>query len=682
MHMSWIDWVIVALAIAGLRYASMNTRKHMQSVTDFLSANRSAGRYLLTLATGMAGFGAITLIGQFEMYYTAGFVPAWWALMSIPAGIIALLTGWVYYRFRETKAMTMAQFFEMRYSRNFRVFAGVVAYACGVLNYAIFPAVTARFIVYFCGLPVTFSIPGIPFEIPTIAPIMIADIGLALMFVMLGGQIAVMVTDCIQGMLCLLLFVVLSATVLYMLGWDQITAALSTAPKNASMINPYMTSQVRDFNFWYFAIGIFGAFYTTLAWQGTQGFNCSARSPHEQKMGGVIGVWRHLSMVLVTVLLAIAAYCVMNLPEFSAQARSVMATLNTIENPAVRGQMQTPVALAYFLPIGIKGLMVTMVILLSCTTHDSYLHSWGSIFVQDVVMPLSKRTLSPEQHIKWLRLSVFGVAVFAFFFSLFYPMGQQILMFFAITGTIWLGGSGAVIIGGLYWRRGTTPAAYCALITGAVLGVSGLIIPQLYLKKFGTDFPINGQVLYFIAMLAAIAIYITISLITSKNKPHFNITRMLHRDEEGAVKTAPKESIWLKMVGITKEFSFTDKVLAIALLAWNAGWFAFFLVVTLISLATGIGNEWWAKFWKVYVYMYLFISIPVFFWFTIGGIKDIKHLFRTLETLERDHTDDGRVIAEPIARATLPGHPCDDKLMHEPAPGSLAESAVDSKQLK
>lgn len=672
MHMSWIDWIIVAAAIAGLRWMSLSTRKHMRGVTDFLSANRSAGRYLLTLATGMAGFGAITLIGQFEMHYTAGFVPAWWSMMSIPVGVITLLTGWVYYRYRETRALTMAQFFEMRYSKRFRVFAGILAYACGVLNYAIFPAVTARFIVYFCGLPASFSLPGIPFAIPTIAPIMVVDIGLALMFVMLGGQISVMVTDCIQGMVCLVLFLVLSVTVLYLLGWDQIVQALSSAPQNASLINPYKTSQVKDFNIWYFLIGVFGAFYTAYAWQGSQGFNCSARNPHEQKMGGVIGVWRGLSQSMMTMLLAVAAYCVMHLPAFSSQAGLVNTTLETIGNPAVRGQMLTPVALAHFLPVGIKGLMVTVVLFLSCTTHDTYLHSWGSIFIQDVAIPLRKKTFSPEQHIRWLRASILGVAIFAFFFSLFYPMGQQILMFFAITGTIWLGGSGAVIIGGLYWRRGTTPAAYCALIMGAVLGVTGLILPQIYLKKVGTEFPINGQVLYFIGMLSASAIYIVVSLITSRNRKPFDITAMLHRDQRVGARPEAKENRWLQVVGITKEFSFTDKILAVALVAWNAGWFVFFLIVTAISLAVGLGNGWWANFWRFYVYLSLAISVPVFFWFTIGGIKDIKALFRTLETLERDPTDDGRVIHEPAVREL----PTEDGLL----PDVLSEPFTETEQ--
>lgn len=52
----------------------------------------------------------------------------------------------------------MAQFFEIRYSRGFRIFAGFLAFVSGVVNYALFPAVGSRFMIYYCGFPDYFSI--------------------------------------------------------------------------------------------------------------------------------------------------------------------------------------------------------------------------------------------------------------------------------------------------------------------------------------------------------------------------------------------------------------------------------------------------------------------------------------------------------------------------------------------
>ena len=52
----------------------------MKSVTDFLSAGRTAGRYLISVSSGVAGLGAISVVMFLEMGYIAGFSLAWWGL--------------------------------------------------------------------------------------------------------------------------------------------------------------------------------------------------------------------------------------------------------------------------------------------------------------------------------------------------------------------------------------------------------------------------------------------------------------------------------------------------------------------------------------------------------------------------------------------------------------------------
>ncbi|MHB1462214.1 MAG: sodium:solute symporter family protein [Armatimonadota bacterium] len=645
MNLSWIDWTILIVAVVALRAVSLSTKHYMKGVADFLSANRLAGRYLLTIASQMGNTGAITFIAIFEMTYKVGLAPGFWNGMMIPVSVIILLTGWVFYRFRETRALTMAQFFEMRYNRKFRIFAGSLCWTSGVINFGIFPAVAAHFFIYYCGIPETYHLFSLPWAFSSFATVMIIDLGLALTFVTMGGQISVMVTECVQGMVSLVAFCIVIVAVLAQVSWPQMVHAMTlNIPVDKSMINPFHTTGVDDFNFWYQAIALIGAFYGYMAWQGGQGFFSSAKTPHEGKMGGIIGLWRQMPQALCITLLALAAIAIMKLPEFTDKAQWVNAHLANISNESVRNEMRVPLAAVTILPVGVKGLLAMIFLFFSFTCHDTYMHSWGSIFVQDVYLPIRNKEISPEDHIKVLRRSIFFVAAFAFLFSLLYRPTEAIYFFFAITGTLWLGGSGAVIIGGLYWKKGTTQGAFAGLISGAIIGVIGLVIPKVW-----AHFPINGQWLYFIAMCSSALLYVVVSLMTCKKD--YNLQELLHRGKytiaSDDVFSDTKVSAWQKVVGITDEFSKSDRVLALALIGWNAINFLWFVVFSIINLSTaktgGISNYWWA--WSHYVPMFIsfVLAIPITIWFTIGGIIDIKALLQHLNTATRDASDDGTV---------------------------------------
>jgi Na+/proline symporter len=180
-------------------------------------------------------------------------------------------------------------------------------------------------------------------------------------------------------------------------------------------------------------------------------------------------------------LLAICAFTYMTHPDFSGGAAQVNAQLLTIDGgPQIQSQMRVPVALAHLLPTGIKGVFAAIIFFAMVACDGSYMHSWGGIFIQDVIVPLRKKPFTPKQHIRLLRWSITGVAIFAFLFSLLYTQTDYILMFFAITGAIFLGGSGCAILGGLYWKKGTTAGAWAGMITGSTLAVGGLVIQQVW----------------------------------------------------------------------------------------------------------------------------------------------------------------------------------------------------------
>jgi SSS family solute:Na+ symporter len=643
--MSIWDWIIV-IGLAGIMLSLTNaTRKYVRGVSDFLAANRLAGRYMLTIGGQASGTGVIAIVGLYEAGYIAGFTSIWWGLLGLPVGVILALTGFVYYRYRETRALTLAQFFETRYSTNFRKFAGIVCFLTGLINFGVFPAVAARFYVNFLGLSETFPIPGTSIEVSTFATLMALDLGVALLMVIFGGQISIMLSDCFSGIVSLLGFVAITAFALWLVGWQNIMEATRLAPENASMVHPMKGGEIKDFNVWFYLIGILNFILVRAAWQGSQGYNASAKSPHEQKMGVIIGGWRWDVQTWMGIVIAVATFALLNLPEFSQTSSVVQARLDAIGNETIQNQMRVPITLSEILPIGLKGLFLAVMIFCSIGTHNTYMHSWGSIFIQDVWIPFRKKIYTPGEHIRLLRVAVTGVALYAFTFGLFHTPNTPIFMFWAITGTIWLPGAGAAVIGGLYWKKGTTTACYLAILFGAFVGFFGLIYPPIYITQFGQDFPLNNQYLYFIAIVGAALIYIFVSLLTYKGVP-FNLEKMLHRGKWSiASDHEPVETnvhFLQKFFGINRDFSLADRVLAVALVCWNAFWIVLFTTVTLVNVASPLTVSWWESYWKVYIFFYLGFNALIAIWFTIGGSLDIRGLFAALKTAERREDDDGR----------------------------------------
>src|SRR5688572_2951970 len=142
------------------------------------------------------------------------------------------------------------------------------------------------------------------------------------------------------------------------------------------------------------------------------------------------------------------------------------------QTPALQNQLRTPTALGLMLPPVIRGMFAAIMLFALISTDCTMMHSWGTIFVQDIVVPLRKRPMETRQHVNLLRAAVVGVAVFAFAFSALLPQTTYINMFLAITAAI-TAGLGACIMGGFYWKKGTPAAAWAAMIGGALVAVVG-----------------------------------------------------------------------------------------------------------------------------------------------------------------------------------------------------------------
>lgn len=683
MNLSLPDWLVILIPLAFIALIVVKTRKYTRSVAAFMSADRVAGRYLVATATGEAGYGAVWVVAYFEQFYVGGFTQPWWLLANNAVWLFILLSGFVIYRYRESRVMTMAQFFEVRYSKKFRLFAGGLAFVSGLLTYGIYPAVGARFFVYFCGFPETVHLGS--HAVPTYALVMVLLLLPGMLITCIGGQLTLMIVTCLEGIASLIFFMVIAATLIYLFSWNDVSSAMLAVPPGHSLFNPFNASATQDFNMWFILIAIFANAYGWQSNQAGHGFRSAAINAHEQKMGAILGPWRNEVRTLLLIILSISAYCFLHHPKFSAGATSVQEVIDRIANPALQGQMRIPTALGLMLPVAVKGMFAAVMLFTLISTDATMMHSWGTIFVQDLIVPLRKRPMTTRNHLLVLRLAVIAVAVFAFLFSLLFKQTDYILMFIAFAGAVF-SGAGAAIIGGFYWKKGTVAGAWGAMIGGAAVSLGGMLLQQNWkaavypwlsqsnpgvlsgMKVLIEDvlsrhvvglnwtvgpekFPLSGQWVWFFSIVTAIVLYVTLSLLTCRGD--FNLDRMLHRGKwavAGEQHVAPVERkrrfSWKLLLGITPEFTKGDMAISISLFVYRFSWFLVFAGITAWNLVHPWSDASWASFFHyTYIVLPFALGTVITVWFTWGSLKDVVELFRRLKTVTENPLDDGTVAA-------------------------------------
>ncbi len=422
-----------------------------------------------------------------------------------------------------------------------------------------------------------------------------------------------------------------------------------------SMRNPFDSAGTKDFNWSFFLIQALVIFWTYKAWQGTQGYYSAAINAHEARMGGVVGNMRILVQNMMLLLVPIAAYAILFDKTDNTVAVEVTERMAALPSITMQNQLRTTFILTKMLPVGLIGAFAAVMMAAFIGTNGTYMHSWGSIFVQDIYMPLrrQKKTLSLIEHFKVLKWAIAGVGIFAFFYSLFFEQSESILMYFALTGTIWLGGAGAVIALGLYWKRGTTAGAYTAILTGMVVAVIGFVCQRNWIDWTGGDFPLNSQYMMLVALVLSTLLYVIVSLITCR-EPH-NMDKLLHRGEYAMDDSTEKakqigegkqKRTFLQMIGIDDDFSLLDKILYIFVTSWSFVMSAVFIIGLILHKSGRISLEGWTTFWHGYVIVAVSLGIITTIWFSIGGFVDLADLIRRLKNQRIDEQDDGSVEKE------------------------------------
>ena len=325
--MGLIDWLIVVIPVTFIIGMGFYSRRYIRGVADYLAAGRVCGRYVISVGNLANALSIIVLVGYIEVHYKTGFALAFWSVPISSLSIFMGLFGYCIYRFRETKAMSLGQFLEMRYNRSFRIFASALRSLSEMLANMIMPAIAARFFIYFLDLPENINLFGL--MMPTFMVLIIVSLVLAIGLICMGGTLALIITDSIQGMLSFPLITIFAIFVLYKFNWsNEIIPVMVDRVPGESFLNPFDLSKLRDFNLFSLIALLAAMVFHRASWIGA-GNSSAARNPHEQKMAGLLGAWRNSIVVVFYLLIAIAVITVMNHTNFATEAKNIRDDVST-----------------------------------------------------------------------------------------------------------------------------------------------------------------------------------------------------------------------------------------------------------------------------------------------------------------------------------------------------------------
>ncbi len=146
---------------------------------------------------------------------------------------------------------------------------------------------------------------------------------------------------------------------------------------------------------------------------------------------------------------------------------------NTLATPC-------PMLLSQFVPVGLMGLLVAAMLAADMSTDSSYMLTWGERDLQRHPGARSARPSGPEKKgLLWNRMIVAVIGVFLLFYGLWYPLKGDLWTYLGVTGTIYLSSMSVLLIACCYWKRANNWGAAAAIVFGAVIPVTFLVLEQL-----------------------------------------------------------------------------------------------------------------------------------------------------------------------------------------------------------
>lgn len=470
LNLTWI--LIISFLLLSLLLGVWASRGKDENIDDFLVAGRKIKSFFGLATLSSTEMGLVTIVYFSQEAFENGFVALITAFIAALSMWLIGKTGFIIQKLRALEIRTVPEYFTLRYSNSIRVIAGILTFLTGILNMGIFLQVEGRFLCIILGLQIEY--------LPIVMGVLLVFV---IVYTTLGGMYSVIVTDVFQFVFIIIGTVITSFYVFNYSG--GISGMIESVNAN---IGPMGFDVISAPNYGYVFI-IWTTLYYLSGWSSWQ--------PVVQRTLSMESVSSAMRLFRIT---SVFMFFRASLPILWGIA--ALAILGSVENT----QIALPTMLLKVVPSWMIGFIIIGFLAASMSTYDSYLLSFSSILVQDIVSPLMKKKVPDSKRILYTRVGIIVIGLFIFFWGVYYNFTDTVFRIIALTGSLSYAGIISGLAGGIYWKKANKYGAYAAFLLSAIPPIYSIIFPEIN--------PVNAGLFSFI--LAPIGMVIGSLLFTKR----------------------------------------------------------------------------------------------------------------------------------------------------------------------
>jgi len=437
--------VIVILYIASCIIAGIITSRYVKTIEDFIVCGRRLGPVLVAFAFNSTALSGWLILGVSGWAYREGFVAVWTLWGSGMFSVLAcyIILGTYIRRFSKiTNSLTIPDLLEIRYydqkKHIIRLLASIIIFISTVIYIGALESAVAKAFNYVFGIGAV--------EATIIA------IGVVTFYCLLGGMLAAVWTDLIQGILMVITSLTLLAAGFIAGGglglFSKLDAIAAQDPK--FILSPWQSPSVILYGI---SLILFASILSYMGQPQLLNKFMAARDDPTVRKASLISLVIQIILFLGVFVIGIAARAVWPKPSLLPKADTELVAPLLLEK--IMGEVPTGILWA--------GTLAAVM-----STADSLMVLATASIVNDIYYKVYKPSASQTQLVRLSRIVTVIIGILGSIIA-FQPM--------LLLWSTWLGWSGlavfvVVILAGLFWKRATREGAIAALIVSFIVGMA------------------------------------------------------------------------------------------------------------------------------------------------------------------------------------------------------------------